>query len=166
MEERVMSVRHGRVVVAGVTAAAAVAVPVAALASGPGSPSVKPSQVASKSAAASKSAGAASEPRVDLSAAAASKSAVAASGARVDRSVTEPVVVAALAGRLGASHNAAQRALEQIGVLGGQGGVDPSSAAFARGLGGEPRAAGGSAGRGEAGRGRQQARSEDRPRAQ
>jgi hypothetical protein len=50
-------------------------------------------------AAASKSAAAASEPRVDLSAAAASKSAAAGSGTRVDRSVNGPVAVAALAGR-------------------------------------------------------------------
>jgi hypothetical protein len=42
MKERVMSVRHRRLVVAGVLAATAIAVPAAALASGAGSPSGKP----------------------------------------------------------------------------------------------------------------------------
>lgn len=93
-----MSVRHRRVVAAGVAAAAAVAVPVAAAASGPGSPSAKPSSVTSKSAAA------------------ASKSAAAASEPRVDRSVTGPVTVAALVSRLGVGHSAAQRALAQVGA--------------------------------------------------
>jgi hypothetical protein len=176
-----MSVRVRRLVVSGLAVAAAVAVPVAALASGPGSPSAKPSPVASKSAAvasksaaaASKSAAAASEPRIDPSAAAASKSAAAGSGTRVDPSMTGPVAVAALADRLGVSHNAAQRALEQIGALGRRGGV----VAVGRGgppgwrgpvecgvrgdrpwSRGEPSPAGGSAGRGEAGRGQQVSR--------
>jgi hypothetical protein len=127
MKERGMSVRIRRVVVAGVVAAAAVAVPAAALASGSGSPSAKPSPVASKSAAA-----------VSKSAAAASKSAAAGSGTRVDRSLTGPAAVAALASRLGVSTGAARHALQQIGALGRQGGVDPTGPAFAaiaRGLG-------------------------------
>ena len=125
-----MSVRIRRVVVAGVVAAAAVAVPAAALASGSGSPSAKPSPVASKSAAA------ASNP-----AAAASKSAAAASGTRIDRSLTGPAAVAALASRLGVSTGAARHALQQIGALSRQGGVDPTDPAFAaiaRGLGVSP----------------------------
>ena len=125
-----MSVRIRRVVVAGVVAAAAVAVPAAALASGSGSPSAKPSPAASKSAAA------ASKP-----AAAASKSAAAASGTRIDRSLTGPAAVAALASRLGVSTGAARHALQQIGALSRQGGVDPTDPAFAaiaRGLGVSP----------------------------
>ena len=146
-----MSVRIRRVVVAGVVAAAAAAVPAAALASGPGSPSAKPSPVASKSAAAasksaapaSKSAAAASKPAAaaSKSAAAASKSAAAGSGTRVDRSLTGPAAVAALASRLGVSTGAARHALQQIGALSRQGGVDPTGPAFAaiaRGLGVSP----------------------------
>ncbi len=117
-----MSVRIRRVVVAGVVAAA-VAVPAAALASGSGSPSAKPSPAASKSAAA------------------AAKSAAAGSETRVDRSLTGPAAVAALAGRLGVGTGAARHALQQIGALSGQGGVDPTGPAFAaiaRGLGVSP----------------------------
>jgi hypothetical protein len=153
-----MSVRIRRVVVAGVVAAATVAVPAAALASGSGSPSAKPSPVASKSAAAaSKSAAAASAAASKSAAAAASKSAAAAasksaaaaasksaaagSGTRVDRSLTGPAAVAALASRLGVSTGAARHALQQIGALSRQGGVDPTGPAFAaiaRGLGVSP----------------------------
>jgi hypothetical protein len=39
--------------------------------------------------------------------------------------------VAALATQLGISHSAAQRALNQLDALSGQGGVDPASPAFA-----------------------------------
>src|SRR6266516_2996693 len=154
MKERGMSVRIRRVVVAGVVAAA-VAVPAAALASGSGSPSAKPSPAAStpataaakSAAAAAKSAAAGSGTRVDpsltgpaasKSAAAAAKSAAAGSGTRVDRSLTGPTAVAALAGRLGVGTGAARHALQQIGALSGQGGVDPTGPAFAaiaRGLG-------------------------------
>jgi hypothetical protein len=154
------------VVVAGVVAAATVAVPAAALASGSGSPSAKPSPVASKSAAAaSKSAAAASAAASKSAAAAASKSAASASksaaaaasksaaaasasksaaagsGTRVDRSLTGPAAVAALASRLGVSTGAARHALQQIGALSRQGGVDPTGPAFAaiaRGLGVSP----------------------------
>lgn len=118
-----MSVRIRRVVVAGVVAAAAVAVPAVALASGSGSPSAKPSPVASKSAVA------------------ASKSAAAGSGTRVDRSLTGPAAVAALASGLGVSTGAARHALQQIGALSRQGGVDPTGPAFAaiaRGIGVSP----------------------------
>jgi hypothetical protein len=143
MKERVMSVRIRRVVVAWVAAAVAVAVPAAALASsspsGKGAPSTR--AASESAAAASKSAAVKSEPSVDPSAAAASKSAAAAAEPRVDRSLTGPVVVAALASRLGVSYGAAQHALQQIGALSGQGGVDPTAPAFvaiARGLGVSP----------------------------
>lgn len=72
-----------------------------------------------------------SKPRVDPSAAAASKAAAAASEPRVDRSMTGPAAVAALAGRLGVSHSAAERALQQIARLGSQDGVDPTDTALA-----------------------------------
>ena len=132
-----MSVRIRRFIVAGVAAAAAVAVP-AALALGSPSGKAPPSpSAASKSAATvSESAAAASK-----SAAAASKSAAVASEPRADGSLTGPVAVAALASRLGVSHSVARRALQQIGALGSQGGVDPTDPAFAaiaRGLGVSP----------------------------
>jgi hypothetical protein len=117
-----MSVRIRRVVVAGVVAAAAVAIPVAALASGSGSPSAKPSP-----------------PAVSKSPPAASKAA--GSGTRVGRSLTGAAAVAALASGLGVSTGAARHALQQIGALSGQGGVDPTGPAFAaiaRGLGVSP----------------------------
>ncbi len=114
-----MSVRIRRVVVAGVVAAATAAVPVGALASGSGSPSPKPSPAASKSA------------RAAFKSAAASKSAAAGSGTRVDRSLTGPAAVAALASRLSVSDGAARHALQQIGALSRQGGVDPADPAFA-----------------------------------
>jgi hypothetical protein len=149
MKERGMSVRIRRVVVAGVVAAAAVAIPAAALASGSGSPPAKPSPLASNSAAASKSAAAASNSAATASesaaaaskSAAASRSAVAGSGTRVDRSLTGPAAVAVLASRLGVSTRAARHALQQIGALSRQGGVDPTGPAFAaiaHGLGVSP----------------------------
>jgi hypothetical protein len=52
-------------------------------------------------------------------------------GGGVDRSLTGPDVVSVLATRLGVSTAAAQRALQQIGTLSRQGGVDPTSPAFA-----------------------------------
>jgi hypothetical protein len=111
-KERVMSVRSRRLAVAGVIAAAMIAVPAAALASGSGTPSGKPPP----SAAANESA-------------AASKSAARQSGA-LDR-VTERAMVSALATQLGVSHSAAQRAFSRLDALSGPGGVDPASPAFA-----------------------------------
>ena len=72
-----------------------------------------------------------SESRVDPSAAAASKAAAAASEPRVDRSMTGSAAVAALAGRLGVSRSAAERALQQIAGLGSQEGVDQADTALA-----------------------------------
>jgi hypothetical protein len=107
-----MSVRSRRLAVAGVIAAAMIAVPAAALASGSGTPPGKPPP----SAAASESA-------------AASKSAARQSGA-LGR-VTERAMVSALATQLGVSHGAAQRAFSRLDALSGPGGVDPASPAFA-----------------------------------
>ena len=135
-----MSVRSRRLALAAVIAAIAIAVPTAALASDSGTWSGKPApsaaatkppastSAASKSAAASGSA-AASKSAAASGSAAASKSAARQSGAL--RSVTMPAEVAALATRLGVSHSAVQRALNRLAALSGEGGVDPTSPAFA-----------------------------------
>lgn len=129
-----MSVRIRGAAVAGIIAATAVALPAAALASGSGSPSATSSPAATKSAApsspgreVSKSAAAGANP----GAIAASKSAAATSGSSNEPSMTSPAAVAALAGRLGVSIDAARHALQQIVALGSQGAVDPASSAFA-----------------------------------
>jgi hypothetical protein len=118
-----MSVRSRRLAIAAVTAATVIAVPAAALASGPSTPSGKPapSAAATKPAAASKS-GLAS------GSAAASKSAGRRSAA--SSSATMSAMVAALATRLGVGHSAAQRALNQLEAL-GRDGIDSASPAFA-----------------------------------
>ena len=118
-----MSVRSRRLAIAAVTAATVIAVPAAALASGPSTSSGKPapSAAATNPAAASKSG-------VASASAAASKSAAPESAA--SRSATMSAMVAALATRLGVGHGAAQRALNQLEAL-GQDGIDPASPAFA-----------------------------------
>ena len=118
-----MSVRSRRLAIAAVTAAPVIAVPAAALASGPSTSSGKPapSAAATKPATASKS-GLAS------GTAAASKSAARQSAA--SSSATMSAMVAALATRLGVGNSAAQRALNQLEAL-GQDGIDPASPAFA-----------------------------------
>jgi hypothetical protein len=122
-----MSVRSRRLAFAAVTAAAAIAVPTAALAAGsspsPGKPAS--SAAASKPAAASKSA--ASKSGAAGGSAAAIKSAARQSAS--DRA-TMSAMVAALATRLGVSHSAAQRTLNQVEALGREG-IDPASPAFA-----------------------------------
>jgi hypothetical protein len=122
-----MSIRSRRLAVAAVIAASAIAVPAAALASVSGTSSGKPAP----SAAATKPAAAGGSAAMSKSAAggsaAASKSAARQSGAL--GSVTTPVMVAALAARLGVSHSAAQHAFSQLDAL--NGGVDPASPAFA-----------------------------------
>ena len=52
-------------------------------------------------------------------------------GTPVDRSLTGPAAVSTLATRLGVSTGAAERALQQIGALSRQGGVDSTGPAFA-----------------------------------
>jgi hypothetical protein len=122
-KERIMSVRSRRLAIAAVTAATAIAVPTAALASGSGTSSGKPapSAAATKPAAAGKSG-------VASGFAAASKSAARQSAA--SGSVTMSAMVAALAARLGVGHSAAQRALNQLEAL-GRDSIDPASPAFA-----------------------------------
>ena len=133
-----MSVRSRRLAFAAVTAAAAIAVPTAALAAGSSTSPGKsaPSAAATKPAAASKSA--ASKSAAAGGSATAIKSAARQSGA--SSSGTMSAMVAALATRLGVSHSAAQRVLNQVEALGREG-IDPGSPAFAaiaHGLGVSP----------------------------
>jgi hypothetical protein len=123
-----MSVRSRRLAFAAVIAATAIAVPTAALAAGSSTPPGKPapSAAATKPSAASKSA--ASKSGAASGSAAAIKSAARQSAA--SSSVTMSAMVAALAIRLGVSHSAAQRALNQVEALGREG-IDPASPAFA-----------------------------------
>lgn len=128
-----MSVRNPRLAFAGVIAAAAIAVPTAALASSPSAPAGKsapPAATASKSPAPDTSAAAikSAVPNSRGSDAVASKSAARQSPAQ--RSALEQAMVTALATQLGVSHSAAQRALDQLQSLGSNG-IDPTSSSFA-----------------------------------
>jgi hypothetical protein len=120
-----MSVRSRRLALAAVTAATAIAVPTAALASGsstsPGKPA--PSAAAATSAAASK-------PAASKSGAAGGSAAAIKSAARQSAASTMSAMVAALATRLGVSHSAAQRVLNQVVSLGREG-IDPAGPGFA-----------------------------------
>ena len=122
-----MSVRSRRLAFAAVTAATAIAVPTAALASGSSTPPGKPAP----SAAATKPA-AASKPAASKSGAAGGSAAAIKSAARQSAAsrASMSAMVAALAARLGVSHSAAQRALNQVQAL-VRDGVDPASPAFA-----------------------------------
>jgi hypothetical protein len=126
-----MSVLRHRLTIAGVITAAAIAIPAAALASGPGAPSGKPAPPQAAAPSAGKSAAPAPS-----QAPAASKSAAAQSQPNV------PAAVKALATRLGVSTDAAGRAFKQIsGLINQNGRIDPASPAFAaiaRGLGVSP----------------------------
>jgi hypothetical protein len=130
-----MFVQRHRVAVAGVIAAAVVAVPAAALAAGSGSPTAKPSppQTTATAQPTSKPAPPATQPGPVSSqeaAAEASKSAAAAAGSQPDSN--GPAAVSALAARLGVSADLAGRAFKQIMALTTQGGrLDTTSAAFA-----------------------------------
>jgi hypothetical protein len=143
LKERAMSVSSRRLAIAGVVAAALIALPAAAFASGTSSGNPAPSVAASKSAAAagnSAPAGAKS-PAPGNSALAGGKSPApngsaaamkaTARGSRALESGTMPSMVAALATQLGVSHSAAQRAMNQINALSGRNGVDPANPAFA-----------------------------------
>jgi len=124
-----MPVPSRRLAIAGVAAAALIAVPAAAFASGStssGKPG--PSVTASNSAQPGKSPAAGPSPLPDSSAAAMKN---AARQSRALESGTMPSMVAALATQLGVSHSAAQRAMNQINGLSGRNGVDPASPAFA-----------------------------------
>ena len=132
-----MLVLRHRLAIAGIIAAAAVAVPAAALASGLGSPSGQPSS-----------------PQASAAAAAASKSALAASGSGSQSGKPTPpqgpapsgsksglaepqpsglpAAASALATRLNVDITAAQRAVKQIvGLIINNGSLDPASSAFA-----------------------------------
>jgi hypothetical protein len=129
MKERVMPVPSRRLAAAGVIAAALIALPAAAFASGStssGKPG--PSATASNSAQASKSPAAGTSPLPNSSAAAMKN---AARQSRALESGTMPSMVAALATQLGVSHSAAQRAMNQLDAVSDRNGVDPASAAFA-----------------------------------
>jgi hypothetical protein len=131
MKERVMSVPSRRLAVAGVIAAAVIALPAAAFASASSTSSGKPgpSAAASQSAPAIKSPPPASESAAPNSSAAAMKAA--ARGSRALENGTMPSMVAALATQLGVSHSAAQRAMNEINALSDRNGADPASPAFA-----------------------------------
>jgi len=127
-----MPVRKHRLAVAGIIAAAAIAVPGAALASGLTTASGKPSPPAASAPAGSKSPAPGVAPTGTKSAipdpsAAASKSAAAQSP---QAGIEAQRLVAALATQLGISDSAAQHLLNQLAEL-GRGGVDPGSPAFA-----------------------------------
>ena len=131
-----MLVLHHRLVIAGVITATAIAVPAAALASGPGSPSVKPAPPQASAASASKSAAASSG-----AAPSASKSGAAPSQVKQAQPDWPPAPVGAFATRLGVSTSAAGRAFKQIAALSSKSGVDlasPAFAAIARELGVSP----------------------------
>jgi hypothetical protein len=129
MKERVMPVPSRRVAIAGVAAAALIAVPAAAFASGSTSSGKPvPSATASTSAQPSKSPAAGTSPLPNSSAAAMKN---AARQSRAHESGPAPAMVAALATQLGVSHSAAQRAMNQIDSLSDRNGVDPASPAFA-----------------------------------
>jgi hypothetical protein len=157
-----MSVRNRRLVIAGVLAAAAIAVPAAALASGssPAKPtpspgaaikSATPSElpalaasagisvsrlqaglVAAKQAGGNSAAGiAAFAASAGVADPTAQRIVYAVFGTHVDNSLTGRAAAAALASWLGVSQSAAQHALQQIGALSPEDGVDPTSTAFA-----------------------------------
>ena len=130
-----MLVLRHRLAIAGVIAAAAIAVPVAALASGPGSPPAK--QGPSPTTAAAPGIGKTAPPGNPAPPAAGVASKKAAAGQQ-----EVPAPVQAFAARLGVGTDAAGPALKEVAGLAGQnGGLDPASAAFtaiARELGVSP----------------------------
>jgi len=155
-----MTVRPRHIAVAAVLTAAAIAVPVAALATGSSTPPAKPSPVATGSAAArlpglaasagldarhlqaglvaAKRAGGNTSAGVAAFAAAAGVSERTAQrildavvGTHTDRSLTGPAAATALAARLGVDRAAAGQALRQLSELSGRAGIDPASSTFA-----------------------------------
>jgi hypothetical protein len=126
-----MPVPSRRLAVAGVIAAAVIALPAAAAFASGSTSSGKPapSAAASNSAPAGGKSPAPGNSAPNPSAAAAMKAAARSSGT-LERQA-EQAMVAALAGQLGVSHSAAQRAMNQINALRDRNGVDPASPAFA-----------------------------------
>jgi hypothetical protein len=131
MKERVMPVPSRRLAIAGVIAAAVIALPAAAAFASGSTSSGKPapSAAASNSAPAGGKSPAPGNSAPNPSAAAAMKAAARSSGT-LERQA-EQAMVAALARQLGVSHSAAQRAMNQINALSDRNGVDPASPAFA-----------------------------------
>ena len=116
-----MLVLRRRLAIAGVITATAITLPVAALASGPGSPSGKPSPPSASAPSASKSAPARS----------ASNSGAAPSQVKQAQPDLPAAPVGAFATRLGVSTSAGGRAFKQIAGLSRNGSLDPASPAFA-----------------------------------
>ena len=129
-----MLVLRHRLAIAGIIAAAAVAVPAAALASGLGSPSGQASSpqasaAASKSAAAASGSGSQSGKPTSPQGPAPSGSK---SGLAEPQPSGLPAAASALATRLNVDITAAQRAVKQIvGLIINNGSADPASSAFA-----------------------------------
>ena len=126
-----MLVLRRRLAIAGVITATAIALPAAALASGPGSPSGKPSPPSASAPRASKSAPARS----------ASNSGAAPSQVKQAQPDLPAAPVGAFATRLGVSTSAGGRAFKQIAGLSRHGSLDlasPALAAIAHELGVSP----------------------------
>ncbi|HEX4396188.1 MAG TPA: hypothetical protein VH136_01010 [Trebonia sp.] len=140
-----MLVLRHRLAIAGVITATAIAVPAAALASGPGAPSGKPAPPQASAASASKSAAASSgapsgKPAPPKSPAAGSGQAPSQLKKQAQADLP-PAPVRAFAARLGVSISAAERPFKEIAGLSVKNGVDPASpavAAIARELGVSP----------------------------
>jgi hypothetical protein len=137
-----MLVLRHRLAIAGVIAAAAIAVPVAALASAPGSPPTKPGPPAAAAPSAGKTPPPGAQAPPDGAAAASKKAAaasqpdVAAPGASKTpppgKQADLPAPVAAFIARLGVGTDAGGRAFKEVYGLVKQGGTaDPASPAFA-----------------------------------
>lgn len=117
-----MLVLRHRLAIAGVIAAAAIAVPVAALASGPGSPPAKQAPPTAAAPGVTKS----PPPGNPVPPSGATASKEAAAGQQ-----EVPAPVQAFAARLGVGADAAGPALKEVAQLAGQsGGLDQASAAF------------------------------------
>jgi hypothetical protein len=123
-----MLVLRHRLAIAGVIAAAAIAVPVAALASASGSPPAKPVPPAAAAPSASKSPppGTAAPSSNPVPPAAAASKAAAAAG-----KPDAPAPISEFAARLGVSVTVAGPAFKQVAGLAQSGSADPSSPAFA-----------------------------------
>jgi hypothetical protein len=137
-----MLVLRHRLAIAGVITATAIAVPVAALASGPGSPSGKPAPPQASATSAGKSPAAPSSGSPSGKPAPPQGSSAAPSQLKKQAQPDQPPApVRTFAARLGVSADAAGRAFKEIAGLSLQNGVNPASpavAAIARELGVSP----------------------------
>jgi hypothetical protein len=131
-----MPVLRHRLAIAGVIAAAAIAVPVAALASGPGSPPAKPGPPAAAAPSASKSPAPPDAAAVASKEAAASQPDGAAPGASKTpppgKQAVLPAPVAAFIARLGVGADKGAPAFKEVdGLVTNGGTADPANPAFA-----------------------------------